>query len=664
MTRYLDDESRAGRRIHMARFPSDCFKPVGDKCQRWREIGRDALTPAAQMHLEWIIFYSTSGKRNASVTAAYFGISRKTLHKYLSRFDETDLRSLEERSRAPHRKRQRTITTQEEDRIIGLRKQSKCKRGKKKLQRNYWNKYRMKISTDKIQQTIDKFHLFPNRAERQAQIKKNKRKRKEQAKIRIHQFEKKEELGYLWHTDTVVIYWNSQRRVIFTAIEDQTKIAYARIYQSGSSRSGKDFLERLIYLSNHQIVNAHHDNGVEFEGEFEKACEQLGIQQVYSRVRRPKDNPVLERFNRTIQEEWLEVSEVGLDGVQQANLDLTEWLVDYNFDRPHQSLDYQSPIEYATLRFPVSPMWAASTGYCFCNPRLVVYDTMSKKVLIGDKLIGDGHPCFIVGEIGINHNGSVDIAKGLIDVAANVGADAVKFQKRTVKVVYTKEELDRPRESVFGTTNRDLKVGLELGLGQYRKIDRYARKRGIIWFASPWDEASVDFLEKFNVPAYKVASASLTDHNLLKYIKATGKPIILSTGMSTMREIDKAVEVLGDNRLILLHCVSTYPSEDKELNLAVINTLKERFGVPVGYSGHEKGVVLSVVSAVMGANLVERHITLDRSMWGSDQSASLEPKGFEILVRDVRRLKLAKGDGVKKVFDSELPVKAKLRRKG
>lgn len=359
---FLDQESWQGKRVHMAKFPVGHYnRPLQNKHCRWRDIGRDVLTSSAQMRLEWIIFYFTSGKRNASVTASYFGISRKTLHKYLGRFDETNLKSLEERSRAPLVKRQRTVVAQEEDRIRDLREKTKCKRGKKKLQRNYWNKYHERISTDKIQQTINKFHLYPDQVVRQAQIKKNKRKKKDQVKVRIHQFEKKEELGYLWHTDTVVIYWNGQRRVIFTAIEDQTKIAYARVYSSGTSRSGKDFLERLIYLSNHQISNIHHDNGVEFEGEFEKACQELGVVQIYSRVRRPKDNPALERFNRTIQEEWLEVSETGLDDVQHANLDLTEWLVDYNFDRPHQTLDYQSPIEYATTRFPVSPMWSAST---------------------------------------------------------------------------------------------------------------------------------------------------------------------------------------------------------------------------------------------------------------------------------------------------------------
>ncbi len=359
---YLDRTSWQGKRVHMANVPVEqYFKPAQSKYQRWREIGCDLLSSSAQVRLEWIILYFTIGKKNVSHTASYFGISRKTLHKYLARFDETNLNSLEERSRAPLQKRQKTVTAQEEDRIKQLREKTRCKRGKKKLQRSYWNKYHEKVSTDKIQQTIDKFHLYANRAERQAQIKKNKRQKKDQIKIRIHQFEKKEELGYLWHTDTIVIHWYSQRRVIFTALEDQTKIAYARVYSSGTSRSAKDFLQRLIYLSNHQISNIHHDNGVEFEGEFEKACTQLNIPQIYSRVRRPKDNPALERFNRTIQEEWLEVSEIGLDDITKANLDLTDWLVDYNYDRPHQTLDYQSPIEYATTRFPVSPMWAAST---------------------------------------------------------------------------------------------------------------------------------------------------------------------------------------------------------------------------------------------------------------------------------------------------------------
>lgn len=289
---------------------------------------------------------------------------------------------------------------------------------------------------------------------------------------------------------------------------------------------------------------------------------------------------------------------------------------------------------------------------------------MAKEVLIGDRAVGEGQPCYIIGEIGINHNGSVDIAKKLIDLATDTQADAVKFQKRTVEIVYSQEELDRLRESPFGTTNRDLKMALELGLEQYREIDQYAREKGIVWFASPWDEDSVDFLEEFNVPVYKVASASLTDHGLLRYIRATGKPVILSTGMSTMAEIEAAVKILDEDKLILLHCLSTYPSVDSEINLAVINTLRDTFNVPVGYSGHEHGVSLSVASVVMGASVVERHISLDRTMWGSDQAASLEPRGFELLVRDIRRFEVARGDGVKSVLDSEVPIRTKLRRKG
>lgn len=289
---------------------------------------------------------------------------------------------------------------------------------------------------------------------------------------------------------------------------------------------------------------------------------------------------------------------------------------------------------------------------------------MAKEVLIGNRAVGDQYPAYVIGEIGINHNGSVDIAKKLIDTAVGAGADAVKFQKRTVEVVYTAEELDRLRETPFGTTNRELKNALELGLEQYRDIDRYAQQQGIVWFASPWDEASVDFLEEFNVPVYKIASASLTDHELLKHVRATGKPVILSTGMSTMEEIEAAVRVLDEDKLILMHCLSTYPSVDEEINLALIQTLKNRFGLPVGYSGHEHGVVLSVASVVLGACMVERHITLDRSMWGSDQAASLEPKGLELLVRDIRRYERSRGDGVKRVLPSEVPVRAKLRRKG
>lgn len=286
-------------------------------------------------------------------------------------------------------------------------------------------------------------------------------------------------------------------------------------------------------------------------------------------------------------------------------------------------------------------------------------------VKIGHKHVGEGHPCFIIAEIGINHNGSLETAKKLIDAAAEAGCDAVKFQKRTIEVVYTPEELAKPRENPFGPTNGHLKRGLEFGVKEYREINRYAKEKGLLWFASPWDEASVDFLEQFNPPCYKIASASLTDTGLLKHIRAKGRPVILSTGMSTMEEVEQAVRTLGKKHLVLVHTVSTYPANDTDLNLTVIQTLRTLFSdVPVGYSGHEKGVSPSVMAAVLGAALVERHITLDRTMWGSDQAASLEPKGFQLLVRDIRTWEESKGDGIKRVLPEEEPIKKKLRRKG
>lgn len=279
-----------------------------------------------------------------------------------------------------------------------------------------------------------------------------------------------------------------------------------------------------------------------------------------------------------------------------------------------------------------------------------------------DKTIGDGEPTFIVAEIGINHNGSLETAKQLIDVAVQAGCDAVKFQKRTIEVVYTPEELARPRESVFGDTNGDLKRGLEFGEKEYAEIDDYCKEKGIIWFASPWDEGSVDFLAKFDIPCYKIASACLTDDNLLRHVRSKGKPVILSTGMSTVEQIRHAVEVLREDDLVILHCTSTYPAADEELNLKVISWLKEQFSCPIGYSGHEVGVYSSLVAVVLGACVVERHITLDRAMWGSDQAASLEPQGIERLVRDIRRVPVWLGDGRKRVFESELPILEKLRR--
>lgn len=283
-------------------------------------------------------------------------------------------------------------------------------------------------------------------------------------------------------------------------------------------------------------------------------------------------------------------------------------------------------------------------------------------IRIGDREVGPGRPTYIIAEIGINHNGSLDIARQLIDKAVDAGCDAVKFQKRTVDVVYSAEELARPRESPFGPTNGDLKRGLEFGEKEYREIDRHCRKKKIHWFASCWDEASVDFIEMFNPVAFKIASASLTDDNLLRHHRKYRRPIIASTGMSDLPMIEHAVSVLGTRDLALQHCTSTYPTDPKELNLRGIQTLARHFDVPVGYSGHEVGLQTTVAAVALGACLVERHITLDRSMWGSDQAASIEPQGFERLVRDIRTVESALGDGVRVIFDSERPIIQKLRR--
>ena len=288
----------------------------------------------------------------------------------------------------------------------------------------------------------------------------------------------------------------------------------------------------------------------------------------------------------------------------------------------------------------------------------------NQNIAIGNKIIGDRQPCYLIGEIGINHNGSLDIAKNLISIAKNSGWDAVKFQKRTVEIVYTPEELSKPRENPFGETNGDLKRGLEFNHDQYKKIDEFCKEMDIAWFASCWDEPSVDFIEQFPVPCYKIASASLTDDNLLRHTRAKGKPIMLSTGMSTYEEIDHAVDVLGKENLILIHTCSCYPSYYAELNLRMIPELRKRYGTLVGYSGHETGIPTSVAAVALGACVVERHITLDRSMWGSDQAASLEPSGITRLARDIRLVESSMGDGVKSVSEREIAVMKKLRRVG
>ncbi len=287
-----------------------------------------------------------------------------------------------------------------------------------------------------------------------------------------------------------------------------------------------------------------------------------------------------------------------------------------------------------------------------------------KTVRIGDKIIGENQPCYIIAELGINHNGSIEIAKKLIDAAVESGCNAVKFQKRTIEIVYNREELAKPRDNPFGPTNGDLKRGLEFGPEQYKEIAQYCKLKGIPWFVSCWDEGSLDFMKQFDLPCYKIASACITDDNLLSYHRKEKKPIILSTGMSDMKIIEHAVEVLGTENLIIMHCTSTYPSRPEELNLMGINTLKERFDVPVGYSGHEVGLYTSFAAVVLGACVVERHITLDRAMWGSDHAASVEPVGLRRLVADIRTWEISKGDGNIKIYESEIPIMKKLRRVG
>jgi N-acetylneuraminate synthase len=288
---------------------------------------------------------------------------------------------------------------------------------------------------------------------------------------------------------------------------------------------------------------------------------------------------------------------------------------------------------------------------------------MNYKVRIGDQSVGEAEPCYIVAEIGINHNGDMEIAKKLISAALASGCNAIKFQKRTVGAVYTPEELSKPRQSPFGETNGDLKYGLEFGYEQYKEIDEYCQLHNLTWYASCWDEESVDFIEQFSPVCYKIPSPLLTNDNLLRYHRQYGRPIILSTGMSTLEQIDHAVNVLGTDDLVLLHCTSTYPSKLDELNLTAIQTLRERYNVPIGYSGHEVGLATTIAAFALGACMIERHISLDRALWGSDQAASVEPQGFFRIVRDIRSLETSMGDGVKKVYESEIPIMKKLRKK-
>jgi N-acetylneuraminate synthase len=297
---------------------------------------------------------------------------------------------------------------------------------------------------------------------------------------------------------------------------------------------------------------------------------------------------------------------------------------------------------------------------------MIVKGAAMKKptVQIGTRQVGEGESIFGIAEIGINHNGSLEIAKKLIDGGVLAGCDAVKFQKRTPELCVPKEQQDVMRDTPWGRmTYLEYRYMVEFGEKEYGEIDRHCRERGIIWFASCWDEDSVDFIEKFNPSCYKISSASLTNSELLQKKKSTGKPLIVSTGMSTESEIDTAVGILGRDNVLIAHSTSTYPCPAEELNLRMIQTLKQKFPeCPIGYSGHETGLAPTWAAVAMGATFVERHITLDRAMWGSDQAASVEIGGLIRLVQNIRDIERAVGDGVKKVYESELGPRKRLRQ--
>ena len=289
---------------------------------------------------------------------------------------------------------------------------------------------------------------------------------------------------------------------------------------------------------------------------------------------------------------------------------------------------------------------------------------MPQVELNNGRIIGDNAECYIIAEIGINHNGSLDIAKQLIDKAADCGADAVKFQKRTPEICTPKDQWEIERDTPWGRmTYIEYRHKVEFNEDDYGQINDYCEKKGIDWFASCWDEPSVDFIEQFNPRLYKAASASLTDIDLLKKKAATGKPLIISTGMSTQDEIVAAMDAIGNENILIAHSTSSYPCPVEELNLNMIRTLGDMYPKNViGYSGHETGLATTLGAVAVGAKFVERHFTLDRAMWGTDQSASVEPPGFRRLVRDIRDINIALGDGIKQVYDSELGARKKLRR--
>ena len=288
---------------------------------------------------------------------------------------------------------------------------------------------------------------------------------------------------------------------------------------------------------------------------------------------------------------------------------------------------------------------------------------LEKMISIGNTTLGPNEPVFIVGEIGINHNGQLEIAKSLIEIAVDAGCDAVKFQKRTPEVCVPINQRDQIRSTPWGDMSYlDYRHRLEFDYHEYAEIDEFCKRLNIAWFASCWDIDSVDFIEQFEPPCYKIASACLTDDDMLRFTVNLGRPIVLSTGMSQMKQIRHAVGLCNKNNLLIAHTTSTYPCNADEVNLRMLDTLASEFGCPIGYSGHEVGLQISIASVAKGACFLERHITLDRTMWGTDQAASVEPDGLKRLVRDVRTVEAAMGDGIKRVYASEEPILRKLRR--
>lgn len=287
------------------------------------------------------------------------------------------------------------------------------------------------------------------------------------------------------------------------------------------------------------------------------------------------------------------------------------------------------------------------------------------EVKVGDNIyIGDGHPVYIIAEIGINHNGSIEIAKKLIDAAILAGCDAVKFQKRTPELAVPKDQWNKMRETPWGYISYiEYRHKVEFGHNEYQEIDDYCKQKGITWFASVWDIQSVKFLEDYNPVLYKLPSAALTDKELLGVLKETKRPIMLSSGMSEIEQIDDAINYMQGAPIMLAQSTSTYPCALSELNLSVITTFKNKYpSVPIGYSGHEVGLAPTYAAVALGATFVERHFTLDRSMWGTDQAASVEVGGMIRLVKDIRDIEKSLGDGIKRVYESEVPSMQKLRK--